>query len=81
MNNRHDRYLRHPVTGRALGGRFTTGRYETREQLEEEIQASLLNNPEMSWKALGIRHGVSPSTARNITISLIENGRISPVSG
>lgn len=73
--------MRHPITGRVISGRRTTGHYATVEQLEEAIATSLTETPDLPWLALGIRHGVSASTARNIAVKLIEQQRVRPYNG
>lgn len=73
--------MRHPITGRNVSGRIVTGHYETRGELEDAIAQSLTETPELPWLALGMRHGVSASTARNIAVKLIEQQRVRPYNG
>lgn len=71
----------HPVTGRVMGRRRTTGHYGTTEALEEAIAKTLTETPDLSWLSLGIRHGISATTARNIARQLVVKGRIHPFPG
>ena len=64
-----------PATGRAVGGPRVTGIYETREDLEDAICATLTEVPDTPWRLLGKQHGISPSTARSIAIEMIREGR------
>ena len=64
-----------PETGKTVyGGQGTaiqtTGNYFTRTDLEAALWQDWLepSKKPSSWRALGIRHGVSGSTARNIII-------------
>jgi hypothetical protein len=58
--------------GRQQSGRLTTGHYQTRQDLEIALWRDLLRSSgSMSWRDLGERHGVSPSTARNLIKTLI----------
>ncbi len=50
----------------------TTGRYQTRNDLEIALWRDLIYSSELpTWRALGERHGISPSTARNIAKTMI----------
>ena len=58
--------------GRQQSGRLTTGHYQTRQDLEIALWRDLIHSSGfMPWKDLGKRHGVSPSTARNIAKTMI----------
>jgi hypothetical protein len=67
----------HPETskafyGRQQSGRLTTGHYQTRQELEIALWRDLIHSSGlMPWRDLGERHGVSPSTARNIAKTMI----------
>ncbi len=67
----------HPETGKAFhgrqqSGRLTTGHYQTRQELEIALWRDLIHSSGlMPWRDLGERHGISPSTARNIVKTLI----------
>ena len=66
----------HPETGKAFygrqqSGRLTTGRYQTRQELEDGLRRDWLYSAHKTWRDLGERHGVSPSTARNFIKTLI----------
>ncbi len=55
--------------GNQRGTIKTTGRYDTRTELESAILQDWQNTIlPISWRVLGLRHGVSGSTARNIII-------------
>ena len=68
-----------PETGKTVyggqGGAIkTTGYYDTRNELEDAIWEDWTAPTQrpISWRVLGVRHGVSASTARNIIIKMKE---------
>lgn len=52
------------------------GKYNSREELEDAIAKTLYQEPDISWRELGLRHGITKSTARYITVNLIIDGKV-----
>lgn len=72
---------KHPVTGRIMGRRRTTGNYNSVTALEDAIAQSIMETPDLSWRSLGTEHGVAATTARNIAKRLVREERIPPFLG